>query len=174
MNRETLRLVLRSLLFLLVQVLVLKRAGLSNHWLWQHGHIFLYPLIVLLLPFRLARQYVILTGFVTGMIIDMFYDTIGVHAFALTGMAYARGILLSWLEPRGGYQLAMSPTRHSMGLNWLMTFTAVSFFIFTLLYYIAEVFTFVYLGQILLRTLLTFVLSMIIVMGYHMLFNPRK
>ena len=30
---------------------------------------------------------------------------LGVHAFALTATAYARGLLLSYLEPRGGYQL---------------------------------------------------------------------
>lgn len=166
--------VIRGILFFLAQVLVLKRMGLSDAWLWQHGHIFLYPLIILLLPFRIARHYVILMGFAIGLTIDMFYDTVGVHAFAMTGMAYARGILLAWLEPRGGYTLAMSPTQRSMGMNWLLIYTAVSYFILCLLYYIAEIFTFVYIGQILLKTVITFILSMLVVMGYHMLFNPKR
>jgi hypothetical protein len=122
----------------------------------------------------MPRQYVILLGFALGLIIDVFYDTVGVHAFALTGMAYARGVMLSWLEPRGGYQLTMSPTNHSMGINWLMMYTAVSMFIFCLLYFIGEIFTFVYLGQILLKTLITFFMSILTVMGYHFLFNPKK
>ncbi|HJW28366.1 MAG TPA: hypothetical protein VJ508_03850 [Saprospiraceae bacterium] len=174
MNREVIRTIIRALLILLVQVLILKRIGLGHQWIWQHGHIFLYPIIVLLLPFRMSRHYVILIGFCIGLMMDMFYDTVGVHAFAMTAMAYGRGKLLVWLEPRGGYTLSMSPTNYAMGINWLMIFTSVSMFVFTLLYFIAEIFTFVYLGQILLKTIITFILSMLIVMGYHFLFNPRK
>lgn len=174
MNTASLKHIIRAALILLLQVLVLKRIGLGNSWLWQYGDIFLYPVIVLLLPFRMSRHYAILIGFVIGLIIDMFYDTIGVHAFALTATAYARGLLLAYLEPRGGYQLSMSPTNFSMGLNWVLTFTAFSLLIHTFLYFTAEIFTFVYVGQILLKTLVTLILSMLVVMGYHLLFNPKS
>lgn len=174
MNTESIRHIIRAVIVLLVQVLVLKRISLGTSWLWQHGDIFIYPIIVLLLPFRTSRHYAILIGFMIGLIIDMFYDTIGVHAFALTATAYARGLLLSYLEPRGGYQLSMSPTQFSMGLNWLLTYTSLSMIIHTFLYFTAEIFTFVYVGQILLNTLITFFLSMMVIMGYHLLFNPRK
>ena len=173
MNTESIKHIIRAVLILLVQVLVLKRIGLSNSWIWLHGNIFIYPIIVLLLPFRLSRHYVIVIGFLLGLLIDMFYDTIGVHAFALTATAYARGLLLSYLEPRGGYQLSMSPTQYSMGLNWLMTYTSLSIVIHTFLFFTAEIFTFVYIGQILLNSLVTFFLSMAVIMGYHLLFNPR-
>lgn len=174
MNTTSLKHIIRAILILLLQVLVLKRIGLSTSWLWQYGDIFLYPVIVLLLPFRISRHYAILIGFVIGLIIDMFYDTIGVHAFALTATAYSRGLLLAYLEPRGGYQLSMSPTIFSMGLNWVMTFTVFSLLIHTFLYFTAEIFTFVYIGQILLKTLITLILSMLVVMGYHLLFNPKS
>lgn len=173
MNTAYFRHIIRALLILLLQVLVLKRIGLGSSSIWQYGDIFIYPVIVLLLPFRLSRHYVIIIGFLLGLVIDMFYDTIGVHAFALTATAYARGLLLSYLEPRGGYQLSMSPTIFSMGLNWVVTFTSLSLLIHTFLYFTAEVFTFVYIGKILLKTLITLVLSMMVVMGYHLLFNPR-
>jgi hypothetical protein len=173
MNTGSFRHIIRALLILLLQVLVLKRIGLGSSSLWQYGDIFIYPVIVLLLPFRVSRHYVIIIGFLLGLAIDMFYDTIGVHAFALTATAYARGLLLSYLEPRGGYQLSMSPTIFSMGLNWVVTFTSLALLIHTFLYFTAEVFTFVYIGKILLKTLITLVLSMLVVMGYHLLFNPR-
>jgi hypothetical protein len=173
MNTSLFRQIIRALLILLLQVLVLKRVGLSGSWLMQNGDIFIYPVIVLLIPFRMSRLYVILIGVVIGLVIDMFYDTIGVHAFALTATAYARGLLLAYLEPRGGYQLSMSPTIFSMGLNWVLTFTSFSMVIHTFLYFTAEIFTFVYIGQIILKTVITFGLSMLVVMGYHLLFNPR-
>jgi rod shape-determining protein MreD len=171
---EAIRHIIRAILILLVQVLVLKRISTGSSWLWQHGEIFIYPVIILLLPIRMSRHYVILLGFLIGLCIDMFYDTIGVHAFALTAMAYTRGLLLSSLEPRGGYQLSMSPTQFSMGLNWLFTFTSISLVIHVFLYFTAEIFTFVYIGKILLKTLITFLMSIVVVIGYYVLFNPRK
>lgn len=174
MKPSPIKQIIRGTLILLVQILILKRMGSGNSWLWQHADLFIYPLIILMLPIRMARQYVTLIGFGIGLILDMFYDTVGVHAFALTAAAYARGLILNYLEPRGGYTMIMSPTRHSMGLNWLLIYTSVAFLIHNLLYFTAEVFTFVYIGQILLKTVITFFFSMMIVMGYHMLFNPRS
>ena len=173
MNSGMIRHIIRAILILLVQVLVLKRIGLGQSWIWQHGSIFIYPVIILLLPFRISKLYVILLGFGIGLLIDIFYGTIGVHAFALTATAYSRGLILASLEPRGGYQLSMSPTSYSMGLNWLLTYTFFAMLIHIFLYYTAEIFTFVYIGQILLRTLVTLMLSLIVITGYHLLFNPR-
>lgn len=173
MNIAVIRHIIRGVLILLLQVLVLKRIGLGESWIWEYGNIFIYPVIIFLLPFRLSRLYVILIGFFIGVIIDIFYDTIGVHAFALTATAYARGLMLAYMEPRGGYQLSMSPTLFSMGLNWVLTFTFFTMLIHVFLYFSVEVFTFVYIGQILLKTLITLVLSMLVIMGYHLLFNPR-
>ena len=173
MNLTVIRHIIRGVLLLLLQVLVLKRIGLGESWIWEYGNIFIYPVIIFLLPFRLSRLYVILIGFFIGLIIDIFYDTIGVHAFALTATAYARGLMLTYMEPRGGYQLSMSPTLFSMGLNWVLTFTFFAMLIHVFLYFSVEIFTFVYIGQILLKTLITLVLSMLVIMGYHLLFNPR-
>ncbi len=165
---------IRAVILIIVQVLILKRVGLGGSWLSLNGDLFIYPLIILMLPFKLSRHYVILIGFGVGLVIDLFYDTIGVHAFALTAMAYARGILLSYLEPRGGYQLSMNPTMRSLGVNWLFTFTALSLCLHSFLYFTAEIFTFVYIGKILLKTIVTIVLSLVVTMGYHFLFNPRS
>src|SRR5688572_32725912 len=173
MNLTAIRHIIRGVMLLLLQVLVLKRIGLGESWIWEYGNIFIYPVIIFLLPFRLSRLYVILIGFFIGLIIDIFYDTIGVHAFALTATAYARGLMLTYMEPRGGYQLSMSPTLFSMGLNWVLTFTFFAMLIHVFLYFSVEIFTFVYIGQILLKTLITLVLSMLVIMGYHLLFNPR-
>lgn len=173
MKQDSFRHIIRGILILIVQVLILKRISGGSSWLWLHGDIFIYPVIILLMPIRFARHYVILLGFAIGLIIDMFYDTVGVHAFALTAAAYTRGLLLNYLEPRGGYTMMMSPTRHSMGLNWLLIYTSIAYLVHTSVFYTIEIFTFVYLGQILLKTLITFLLSMMVVMGYHMLFNPR-
>ena len=174
MSNEMIRHVVRTLIILLIQVLVLKRLSTGTSWLWLYGSIFLYPVVVLLLPFRLSRHFVILLGFAVGLLMDIFYDSIGVHAFALTATAYLRGHILTYMEPRGGYQITMSPTHYSMGLNWLITYTALLMAGHLLVYYTIEIFTFVYVGKILLKALVTFFLSMVVIMGFHLLFNPKK
>lgn len=173
MRNSIWRHIIRGLLILLVQVLILKRMSAGTSWLWVNAEIFLYPAVILLLPLRMSKHYVILVGFAIGLIMDLFYDTVGVHAFALTAMAYTRGLLLNYLEPRGGYTVTMTPTRYSMGLNWLLIYTSVAYFIFIFVYFTVEIFTFVYFGKIILKTLVTFFISMLVIMGYHMLFNPR-
>lgn len=174
MNTDTVRQILRAVLIFLAQVVVFKPLGLGHGWLWRHGDIFIYPLIILLLPIRMPKLYVILLGFGLGILMDLFYNSPGVHAFALTGAAYLRSHLFNLFEPRGGYQLSMTPTRRVMGLNWLLSVTAPLVFLHALLYASMEIFTPVFIGHILLKTLVTFVLSMIAVTGYHALFNPRQ
>jgi hypothetical protein len=174
MNAVVIRQVLRAILLFLAQVVVFKPLGLGSGWLWRNGDIFIYPLIILLLPIRMSRHYVILLGFGTGLLTDLFYQTPGVHAFALTAVAYARGYALRLFEPRGGYQQHMTPTRRVMGVNWLLSVTLPLIFIHALFYASVEVFTFVFFGKILLKTLVTFSLSMLAIMGYHALFNPRQ
>ena len=173
MSNAVIRHIIRAVILILIQVLVLKRIGLGTSWLAQNGDIFIYPLIIFMLPFKLFRNYIILIGFGVGLTIDIFYNTIGVHAFALTATAYARGFFLSSLEPRGGYQLSMNPTMRSLGLNWVFTFTVLSLVIHSFLYFTAEIFTFVYIGKILLKTVVTTVLSLVTIIGYHFLFNPK-
>ena len=77
MKPDALRHIIRAILILIVQVLILKRMSAGSSWLWQHTDLFIYPVIILLLPIRMARHYVILLGFAIGLIIDMFYDTVG-------------------------------------------------------------------------------------------------
>jgi len=174
MNLDAIRHIIRGLLIFLAQIVVYKPIGLSSSWLWQNGDVFIYPLIILMLPIRMSRQYVILLGFAIGLFVDLFYDTVGIHAFALTAAAYARGHVLRAFEPRGGYQLSMTPTRRVMGLNWLLSYMAVVVMIHAVAYATIEVFTFVYIGKILIKTVITFILSMIAIVGYHFLFNPRR
>jgi hypothetical protein len=81
-----------------------------------------YIAAFLLLPFELGTGWVMLLGFGSGLVIDIFYDTLGVHAAAAVLTAYARGLLLKALTPAGGYEGYMEPTLPSMGFQWYALF----------------------------------------------------
>lgn len=57
---------------------------------------YLYILFIILLPINLAHWKVILLGFLTGLTIDMFGDSGGIHSTAALVTAYLRPRMLSF------------------------------------------------------------------------------
>ncbi len=160
----------RLLVLVLLQGLILRRIAME----WPYFHIVLYPLFILLLPLRTARPLVILLGFVTGLAVDLFYQTPGLHASATTWTAFLRAFALRYLEPRGGYNVNYSPTAWRMGLGWFLRYSALLMLLHLLFYFSVEAFTFVFLGEILLKTTLSFIFSMLFVFIYITVFNPSE
>ena len=70
---------------LLIQVLLLNHINL-----WGYATPFLYIWLILKLPYDMPRGLVITLGFITGLIIDIFCNTPGMHAFATTTLAFMR------------------------------------------------------------------------------------
>ncbi len=172
MNRTILINIARFLGFGLAQVLVLKRITL---W-WDGFHyfqIFLYPLFVLLLPLRTPQQLVLFLAFVMGLSVDMFYDSAGLHASASVFMAAWRPFVLRQLEPRGGYNINFSPTKERMKMPWFLRYTSILIAIHLFFYFCVETFTFVYIGEILLKTICSFAISVFFVLMTMLILNPE-
>lgn len=170
MNSTIVTNVVRLLVLILLQGLIMRRIAME----WPYFHIILYPLFILLLPLRTARPLVILLGFVTGLAVDLFYQTPGLHASATTWMAFLRAPVLRYLEPRGGYNVNYSPTAWRMGLGWFLRYSALLLLLHLLFYFSVEAFTFVFLGNILLKTALSFIFSMLFLFIYITVFNPSE
>ncbi|NEJ83055.1 Rod shape-determining protein MreD [Rhizobium leguminosarum] len=61
----------------------------------------------------------LLLGFFVGLIIDAFYDSLGIHAFAVVLLIYLRNLLLHLLPPIAvnDYEYAARPSLYSMGFK---------------------------------------------------------
>ena len=164
--------VVRLVLFVLIQGLVLQRIHLGGVGA-QYFAIMLYPVFIMLLPMKMNRLAIVFAGFAIGILIDLFYNSLGVHASACVFTAFIRPYVLQFFEPRGGYSANVNPTPHSLGMNWFLQYAALLLILHLLFYFSVEVFTFVYLGQILLKTLSSFALSYIAIALFALLFNPR-
>ena len=157
---------------LLLQALILKRISIG----WEgylYINILLYPLFILLLPFKTPAPLVIFLGFILGLAVDLFYSSPGIHASALVFTSFLRGIVLDQMEPRGGYNLTFSPTKERMGFNWFMRYSSILMLLHLFFYFSVEVFTFVYIFSILLKTFFSFIFSMLFVIIVMFLFNPK-
>ena len=88
--------IIRFCLFILIQVYVLSKVPHLHRYIVPY----LYFLFILWLPFSISRQWLLLIGFVTGLTLDYFSMTPGLHAAACTLVAYVRPFIIGVLTPK--------------------------------------------------------------------------
>ncbi len=111
------------LIFCLLQVILF-----HNMNFYQVAFAFGYIGFILFLPIETGRMWVVILGFILGIIIDAFYDTFGVHAAATTLMAFSRGIVIDLIEPGGNEaSIRMHPKQQGWAvfLTYVLILTAI-------------------------------------------------
>ena len=141
MNSSVTKSVIRAVLLILLQGLVFRRIA------FQMGdfafiHLFIYPIIILLLPIRTPKIMQITIAFLVGLSIDAFYSSYGIHASAMVFTAYIRNFIIKLLEPHSGYNVDESPTLNKLGFSWFLSFASILFFIhlFFYLFFLSMIF----------------------------------
>jgi hypothetical protein len=100
------------------QVLILKNIVLFNT-----SFCFLYVAYLLFLPVESNNLLLMLIGFALGFSIDIFYDSLGLHAFACVALMYVRNYYLSAITPQGGYDSNATPSIAINGIQWFLVYT---------------------------------------------------
>lgn len=153
--------IIRFLVLILLQVAVFKNIGYYNI-----AALFPYILIILLLPTGISNFVLFLLAFLTGITVDAFYDSIGVHAAACVALAWFRiffhKITLE-MDEQASFQ---TPSWGNMGFKWFSTYLFLGTFIHHFVLFLTEVFSFqniLYtLASILFSSLFTVVVILII------------
>ena len=153
----------------LVQVLILKNVDINTNYV----NLYIYPLFILLLPIKMQRVWVLLIAFFFGLGIGLFYDMHGIHAATCVFIAYIRTGLFSIMEPRGGYDTKLSPNKHNFGMSWFLQYTGILMFIHLLFVFMLDAFDFAYFGSVMLKTILSYILSMLLLIIFTYVFNPK-
>lgn len=167
MTSTTLRANALRFIFLLGLQFVLKGVGYANI------DLYIYPLFILLLPTEMMHAAVIGLAFVHGMCVDAFYNTSGLFASASVAMAFVRPFVLAALTPRGGYELGKAPAKHYLGVGWFVRYSGALMLVHTLWVVTLEqlqIFSLLWLFSV----ILVFLLSMVVVMLYQFIFNPKE
>ncbi len=163
--KRPIRYIIFAIIIVLFQVLVCKHVmlgGVADPYL----DILIYPLLLFILPVNTPAAVVVLFGFLGGLGVDIFYNSPGVHASALVLTAFLRKLVLNALEPRTGYAVDESPLRVRPSNYWYYSYTAVLLFIHILVYNLVSFFSLAHVLDILIKTVLTFVVSMLLI-GLH-------
>ena len=164
--------IIHGLIALVLQILIFRQIQFGDS-IVSHSHILFYPIILILLPIKVPRNALLLLAFIIGIILDIFYSSLGVHTSTLVFTAFFRPFILQILEPRGGYNVNTSPTRYHLGLNWFVRYASILMLIHCFFYFSVEAFSFIYIKEILLGTLFSFIFSMIFILLYQFLINPK-
>lgn len=165
-----LRNIIRFGLLLLLQVFVLNKILVH-----QLVSLELYMLFVLLLPFNMPRPALMLMGLFMGLSLDMFMNTMGIHAAACVFMAYLRPFVINILSPQGGFETTQkTPSMTSMGISQFLIYAAILVLLHHVLLFILEVFGFGNLLYMLMKIVLSTAASLFLIILYELLFFSRK
>jgi hypothetical protein len=150
-------------LYVLVQVLLLK-----NLVLFKVSFCFFYVAFILLIPIEINALLLMLAGFLTGFSIDIFYDSLGMHAFALVVVGYIRNYWLATITPQGGYDGGDAPSVSSYGLQWFLVYTLPLIFVhhFVLFFVEASGFDMFWYTMLKVMSSVVFTLTVILIVQY--------
>lgn len=169
MITEILNVIFRFVMLIGVQVLVLNNVQLS-------GFInpYLYILFILLLPVKFPKIPALVLGFIAGLVVDMFTNTIGMHAAACVAMTFARSSVLSIFAPRDGYEAEAIPNIKDFGFSWFLVYTSTLVFIYHLVLFYIEEFRFNEFFSTLLRVFLSSLVTLLLILITQFLFGKAK
>lgn len=166
MITELLIFLFRFLILMAVQVIVLNNIQFS-------GFInpFVYIMFIMMLPVRIPKSLLLVIAFVTGLTVDVFSNTMGMHAAACVFMAYLRPSLLRIMAPRDGYETESSPSVRELGFTWFLIYAAAATFIHHFILFYIEVFRFSEFFTTFLRVLLSSIATLLTIMISQYLFG---
>jgi rod shape-determining protein MreD len=153
--------ILRFIALILFQFIVVDEITLFDGW----AQPFIYIYFILVLPFNLPKRILLPIGFITGLTMDFFTHTPGIHTSAALTMTFARPYVLKALRPREGYESNV-PSAQNMGSSKFYTYAIIlivihHIWLFSLLYFSSSLWLYI-LGHALISALFTFLLTFLL------------
>lgn len=160
--------VIRFFVLTALQVMVVSNLNLSP-FLTPN----ILPLFVLMLPFSTPRWLLMVIGFASGLAADSLLGTLGFNASASLLVAYIRPFLINLITPKGT-EFEQSPNIFSQGFTWFLIYLSIAVFIHHAFYLLVESGSFYNLFLLLIRVVLSSVLSLLFMFIGLYLFSVKK
>lgn len=167
---DLLKNIIRFVLFIGLQVFVLDNIPPLHRFIIP----VIYYLFILWLPFSVSRFWLLILGFITGLSLDYFTNTPGLHAAACVLIAYTRPFIVNLLIPKDTSEFNYrEPSARAMGWApfsvyvFILTFLHHGYLIFL------EWLQFGTFLDFLVKVVATTGISMLLILTAEVLF-PRK
>ena len=169
MNGRTILInIFRWIVLLGVQIFLLR-----NMTFYNLSTPFIYVLFILVLPFQTPNLLLYVIAFITGLTLDTFYDTVGVHTSACVALTFVRILFIAVSLNRDVID-EPEPSLGNMGFRWFSLYAVLCIFAHHLVLFFLEAFKFTSLAYTLGRTLLSVVFTIFTVLLVEFIFHNRK
>lgn len=164
MINTILRFGLIILVLVLLQVLVLNNIEFSGF-----VNPYIYIMIILLLPNLTPAWLLLLIAFFTGLVIDMFSGSPGMHASATLLAGFSRPYVLKIISPSDGYESGTDLSMAAYGFRWFLLYATIIVLIHHTALFFLEVFRFADFFRTILRILFSsfFTIGFILLLEYY-------
>lgn len=169
MNSRTIFInIFRWFVLLFVQIFLLRNLNYYNL-----STPFIYILFILVLPFRTPNFLLFLLAFFTGLTMDAFYDTLGVHTSACVVLALVRILFISISVNRDSVD-EPEPSLGNMGFKWFSLYALICILMHHLFVFFLEAFKFSEFIYTLSRTMISGIFTLFIILLVEFTFHSRK
>jgi len=169
MGRVVITNIIRFLLLIATQVFLLKNIGYYNLSIP-----YLYILFILILPFGIPNVLLFFLAFITGLTIDVFYDTLGLNAAACTVLAFVRIVFINLTVQRDGFDNGPEPSLGIMGFRWFIFYAFILTFSHHFILFTFENFKFTEFGYTIIRVMLSTLFTVFLMLITEFAFIRRK
>jgi len=153
--------------FFALQLLVLNNINLG-------GYInpYIYILFIILLPFNTPGWLLLILGFFTGLTMDSFSNTLGMHSSATLFLSFIRPYIISIISTSENTDKASSPNLSSNGLEWFIRYSLILIVAHHIVLFYLEAFTFAHFFLTLARVLISSAITFLfILLSQFFIFN---
>jgi rod shape-determining protein MreD len=154
MINRILRLTVIFILLLLLQVLLFNNIEFSGY-----VNPYVYIMFILLLPVEIPSWLLLILSFATGLIIDFFTGTPGMHCASTVLAGFLRPYVLRIISPRDGYEPGADPSMVIYGFRWFLIYASIIVLVHHIALFYLEVFRFADFFRTLVRVLLSSLFS---------------
>ncbi|MBU6158424.1 MAG: rod shape-determining protein MreD [Bacteroidetes bacterium] len=135
----------------------------------------LYFLFSLWLPFQIGRAPLLLLSFITGMLMDFFTKTPGMHAAAMVLIGYLRPFLIALLMPQQGVEFNYrEPSAQSMGMVPYISYVAILTLLHHFCLFSIQAFQFGDMSYMWLKTGISWGVSLVLILSIELIFHRKQ
>ncbi len=164
MGRDLIYHISAFFVFILLQLFVFSQLNFL-----EYGFCFIYVGFFLMLPFNFDKILGLLIAFGTGLILDIFYQSGGIHTAASVFLMFIRPGLLSLLNPKSGFEIGMRITVNQMGWGWYLMYSSILVFSHHLILYSLDAFSFSLFFKAMLYAAVSAVFSLVMIITVQLL-----
>ncbi|MBC7383488.1 MAG: rod shape-determining protein MreD [Bacteroidia bacterium] len=155
----------RFILIVLFQLLVINNIELSTYI-----NPYIYIVFILTLPVDMKPWLVVLISFFTGMVMDTFSSTPGLHMASCVFMGYVRIFYLRFATSKEDFSGSIKPTVSRKGVVWFLVYATMLTFLHHLVLFYLEIYGFNEFFRTLTRIIFSTVFSVLLITVGQLLF----